>query len=125
TTQQSPQADSRPTGRRQAVAKPPRAVRYGSFALEFYRSAVGKKYIMAITGVIGMVYIFAHMIGNLKIFMGAEAIDAYGEWLRHNLLYPILPQHVALWLMRIVLIVAVVLHVHAAYALTVMNRRAR
>jgi succinate dehydrogenase / fumarate reductase cytochrome b subunit len=80
---------------------------------------------MAVTGVMGMGYIFAHMIGNLKIFIGAESLDAYAEWLRHSLLYPVLPAHVALWLMRIALIVAVILHVHAAYALTVMNRRAR
>jgi succinate dehydrogenase / fumarate reductase cytochrome b subunit len=125
TTQRPPRADSGTAARQEVPRKPPSAVRYGSLALEFYRSALGKKYVMAVTGVIGMAYIFAHMIGNLKIFIGAEAMDSYAEWLRHSLLYPVLPEHVALWAMRIVLIVALVLHVHAAYSLTMMNRRAR
>jgi succinate dehydrogenase / fumarate reductase cytochrome b subunit len=125
TTQRPPRADSRAPARQQVTRKPPAAVRYSRWALEFYRSALGKKYVMAITGVIGMGYIFAHMIGNLKVFIGPESIDSYGEWLRHSLLYPILPEHVALWLMRIVLIASVILHIHAAYALTLMNRRAR
>jgi len=125
TTQRPPRAGSREQTPRQVPRKAPAAVRYSTWALEFYRSALGKKYVMAITGVIGMGYIFAHMIGNLKVFLGPESIDAYGEWLRHSLLYPILPAHVALWLMRSVLIVSLVLHVHAAYALTMMNRRAR
>jgi succinate dehydrogenase / fumarate reductase cytochrome b subunit len=94
------------------------------FLVEFYRSAVGKKYVMAITGVIGMGYVLAHMIGNLKMFLGPTEFNDYAEFLR-ELLVPILPRTIALWLMRSVLIVALVLHVHAAYSLTVMNRRAR
>ena len=125
TTQRPPQADSRAPAQHRVPRKPPAAVRYSKWALEFYRSALGKKYVMAITGVIGMGYIFAHMIGNLKVFIGPESIDHYGEWLRQSLLYPILPAHVALWLMRSVLIVSLILHVHAAYALTMTNRRAR
>jgi succinate dehydrogenase / fumarate reductase cytochrome b subunit len=125
TTQRPPRADSHEPAPQQATAKPPAAVRYSRWPSEFYRSALGKKYVMAITGVIGMGYIFAHMIGNLKLFIGPESMDSYGHWLRESLLYPILPQHVALWLMRITLIVALVLHVHAAYALTMMNRRSR
>jgi succinate dehydrogenase / fumarate reductase cytochrome b subunit len=103
-----------PTGRRR---KP--------FLVELYGSAVGKKYAMAISGIIGMGYVFAHMVGNLKMFLGPEDLDEYAEWLRTGLLHPILPHTWALWLLRIVLIVALVVHVHAAYALTVMNRRAR
>ncbi len=91
---------------------------------EFYRSAVGKKYVMAITGIIGLAYLFAHMLGNLKVYLGAEELDAYGEFLR-ELLVPIFPHHVTLWLMRLVLIAAVVLHVHAGYTLTLLNRRKR
>ena len=125
TTQRPPGADSRAPAQQHVPQRSPAAVRYGVWALDFYRSALGKKYVMAITGVIGMGYIFAHMIGNLKVFVSPESIDAYGEWLRHSLLYPILPANVALWLMRIVLIVSLILHVHAAYALTMMNRRAR
>ncbi len=92
--------------------------------LEFYRSAVGKKYVMAITGVIGLAFILGHLIGNLKAYLGPAEMDHYGEFLR-DMLVPLLPRTVLLWLVRGVLIVALVLHVHAAYALTRMNHRAR
>lgn len=125
TTQRPPRADSRTPAQQQATAKPPAAVRRGNWVLEFYRSALGKKYVMALTGLIGMGYIFAHMIGNLKVFLGPESFDHYADWLRVGLGYPILPQTVTLWLFRFVLIAAVVLHIHAAYALTRMNLKAR
>ena len=95
------------------------------FWVELYRSALGKKYTMAITGIIWLGYIFAHMVGNLKLYLGAETINHYGEWLRQSLGYPALPHTWTLWLLRGILIVAIVLHIHAAYALTVMNKRAR
>jgi succinate dehydrogenase / fumarate reductase cytochrome b subunit len=85
---------------------------------------------MAITGIILLGFVLAHMIGNLKVYIGflaeegAYEIDIYGEALR-SLFFPILPEYVALWLLRIGLIAAFVLHLHSAYALTVMNRRAR
>jgi succinate dehydrogenase / fumarate reductase cytochrome b subunit len=98
--------------------------------VEFYRSAVGKKYVMAVTGIIWMGYLLAHMIGNLKVYIGflpAEGdyeVDIYGEALR-SLLFPILPEHVVLWLLRVIIIAALAVHVHAAYSLTIMNRKAR
>jgi succinate dehydrogenase / fumarate reductase cytochrome b subunit len=92
--------------------------------LEFYRSAVGKKWVMAISGIALLGYVLVHMIGNLKLFLGAEELDHYGEYLR-ELLVPILPRTVTLWLLRIGLIAAFVLHIHAAYTLTRMNHRAR
>jgi succinate dehydrogenase / fumarate reductase, cytochrome b subunit len=91
---------------------------------ELYRSALGKKYVMAITGIILMGYVLAHMVGNLKLYLGAESLNTYAEWLR-NLLYPALPHSGGLWIFRVVLIVAFLLHIHAAYALTVTNRKAR
>jgi succinate dehydrogenase / fumarate reductase cytochrome b subunit len=94
------------------------------FLLDLYSTAVGKKYVMAITGLIGIGYVIAHMIGNLKMYLGPEEIDHYGEFLR-ELLVPLLPRTVALWAMRLVLIAALVLHLHAAYTLTLINRRAR
>jgi len=94
------------------------------FLLDLYSTAVGKKYVMAITGLIGAGFVVVHMIGNLKMYLGAEEIDHYGEFLR-ELLVPLLPRTVTLWLLRFVLIGAVLLHVHAAYTLTLMNRRAR
>ena len=94
------------------------------FFVEFYRSAIGKKWVMAVTGVIGMGFVFAHMVGNLHVFEGPEQLDHYGEWLR-ELLHPPFPRSFALWMLRITVLVALVLHVHAAYALTRMNQKAR
>jgi succinate dehydrogenase / fumarate reductase cytochrome b subunit len=107
-----------------AVDTPP-PTRRKPWIVELYGSALGKKYAMAISGIVGLGYVIAHLIGNLKIYLGAEAIDHYGHFLRESLLVPIFPEHVTLWLLRSVLIVALVVHVHAAWALTVMNRRAR
>ena len=101
-----------------------RAKRKAPFPVEFYRSALGKKYVMAITGIMLMGFVFAHMVGNLKMYLGAEEFNHYGEFLR-ELLVPILPRTVTLWLLRLGLIGAFVLHIHAAYSLTVMNKKAR
>jgi succinate dehydrogenase / fumarate reductase cytochrome b subunit len=98
------------------------------FLLDLYSTAVGKKYVMAITGIIGIGFVVVHMIGNLKMYLGVVDgeydIDVYGEFLR-ELLVPLLPRTYALWGLRLVLIAALVLHLHAAWSLTVMNRRAR
>lgn len=99
------------------------------WAIEFYSSAVGKKWVMAVTGIIFLGYVFVHMLGNLKLYLGTDptgiyAIDHYGEWLR-ELLEPFLPRQGALWIFRVVLTASVVLHIHAAYSLTVTNWKAR
>jgi len=90
----------------------------------FYRSAIGKKAVMAVSGLILFGWIFLHMAGNLKLFFGAEALNHYAEWLR-ELGTPLLPPSGLLWITRILLLVALVFHIHAAYALTVMNANAR
>jgi succinate dehydrogenase / fumarate reductase cytochrome b subunit len=79
---------------------------------------------MAITGIVGMLYVLFHMLGNLKVYLGAPDINHYGDFLR-ELLVPIAPRTFILWLLRIGLIVALLLHLHAAYALTVINHQAR
>jgi len=94
------------------------------FLLDLYSTAVGKKYVMALTGIALMGYVLAHMIGNLKMFLGADEINHYGEFLR-ELLVPLAPRTVVLWMLRIGLIGAAILHVHAAYSLTVLNREGR
>jgi succinate dehydrogenase / fumarate reductase cytochrome b subunit len=91
--------------------------------IEIYRTAVGKKYVMALTGIVGMGFVLVHMVGNLKIYLGAEEINHYGEFLR-ELLVPLLPRTVTLWLLRFSLIGAVALHVHAAWSLTRLNQKA-
>jgi succinate dehydrogenase / fumarate reductase cytochrome b subunit len=93
--------------------------------VDLYSTAVGKKWAMAITGLVLMGYVLAHMVGNLKMYLGAADMDHYAEWLRAGLLVPILPEEVALWLMRVGLIVAFLVHIHAAYSLTILNRKAR
>ena len=90
--------------------------RRAPFPIEFYRSAVGKKWVMAVTGLAIILFTVAHMIGNWKIFLpdvgGVPEIDHYGHALR-ELVYPLLPKHVVLWVMRTGLIVVFLLHVHA------------
>jgi succinate dehydrogenase / fumarate reductase cytochrome b subunit len=105
-------------------AASPRTSRKVPFPIELYRSAVGKKYVMAVTGIVLLGFVFGHMIGNLKMYMGMEDMNHYAEFLR-ELFVPLLPRTVFLWLIRAVLIAAFVLHIHAAYALTQMNRRSR
>jgi succinate dehydrogenase / fumarate reductase, cytochrome b subunit len=101
------------------------------FLVDLYSSAVGKKYVMAITGLFLTLFVFGHMVGNLKMYLGtmsggkyAYHIDEYGAFLR-DLGSPILPHMVFLWIFRLLLIGAFALHMHAAYSLTMMNRRAR
>ncbi|MGH9462641.1 MAG: succinate dehydrogenase cytochrome b subunit [Vicinamibacteria bacterium] len=91
---------------------------------ELYKSAVAKKAVMAITGTVLFGFVLGHMAGNLKIFQGTESFNAYSKWLR-EVGYPLLPHGGALWLVRVVLLVAVVLHIWSAVELTRMSRRAR
>jgi succinate dehydrogenase / fumarate reductase cytochrome b subunit len=86
--------------------------------LGFYRSTVGKKVVMAVTGLIGIGFVIAHMAGNLQVFVGADKINAYGALL-HG------PLAEVTWGLRVVLIVAVVLHVLMAVQLTRRARSAR
>lgn len=101
----------------------PRPGRRGPWPVEFYRSAVGKKWVMALTGIMIMGFVFFHAVGNLKVYLGAQDFNHYGEFLR-ELLVPFLPRTGTLWLLRGGLIVAFVFHIHAAYGLTRMNQRA-
>ncbi len=86
--------------------------------LTFWRSTIGKKVVMGVTGLIGLGFVIGHMAGNLQAFSGAEKLDAYGALL-HG------PLHEIVLLARVVLIVAVILHVTAAYQLTMISRAAR
>ncbi|HEX9728192.1 MAG TPA: succinate dehydrogenase cytochrome b subunit [Gemmatimonadales bacterium] len=89
-----------------------------------YRSSVGKKVIMAVTGVVWVGYVIAHMMGNLKAFQGAERIDAYGEFLR-EVGVPLFGHGEVLLLARVVLIISIGLHVLCAWQLTRMSQVAR
>jgi succinate dehydrogenase / fumarate reductase cytochrome b subunit len=86
-------------------------------ALTFYRTTIGKKVVMAVTGFILAGYVVIHMLANLKIYQGPEAINAYGTFLR-TVGEPIFTNEQLLWIARIVLLAAVILHIVAAYQLT-------
>ena len=92
--------------------------------IEFYRSSVGKKWVMALTGVALLGFVVAHMIGNLKVYFGPEDFNHYGEALR-DLGGDLAPRTHLLWALRIGLLGAALLHVHAAYSLTYTNWKAR
>jgi len=83
----------------------------------FYRSSIGKKMIVALTGVILMLFVIGHLLGNLQIFLGPRWVNDYAQHLRD--LGPLL------WAVRITLLVAVFLHIYFTVSLALDNRRAR
>ena len=87
------------------------------------RSTVALKYLMAVSGLIMIGYLLLHMYGNLKVFAGQEAFDEYAEHLR-TFGEPILPYEGLLWIVRVVLLAAILAHIYAVVVLTVRNRRA-
>jgi len=91
---------------------------------ELYRNAVVKKAIMAVTGLILFGWLAGHLLGNLKVFQGAEKFNAYAEYLR-TMGTPLLPEAGVLWLARGLLAASIVLHFWSATSLTLTNRRAR
>lgn len=94
-----------------------------AWPLDFYGSAVGKKWVMGVTGIALLAFVLFHMIGNLKVYMGEGQLDSYAHFLR-ELLYPLLPRSVTLWILRTGLVLMFLLHIHAAASLTMLNRRA-
>jgi succinate dehydrogenase / fumarate reductase cytochrome b subunit len=82
-----------------------------------FRSSIGSKIVMGATGAVLVLFVIGHMLGNLQIFLGQDALNHYGELLRT------LPE--ALWAVRLGLLAAVVLHVVFALRLTAQNRAAR
>lgn len=83
----------------------------------FHRSSVGKKIIVAITGIILILFVIGHLLGNLQIFIGPDWINGYSQHLRD--LGPLL------WLIRAFLLITVVLHIYFTILLAIENRRAR
>ncbi|GAA3436320.1 hypothetical protein GCM10018954_059290 [Kutzneria kofuensis] len=93
-------------------------------ARQFWDSTIGKKIVMAVTGAALLGFVFAHMVGNLKTFLGAADLNAYSHWLR-TIGEPVLHYEWFLWIMRAGLIVAVVLHITATVQLVRRDHRAR
>ena len=105
---------------------PPRLPRVWSSnpAVSLWGTMVGKKVVMAVTGLVLVGFVVAHMLGNLKIFLGAQTIDTYAAFLR-TMGEPLFPYSGLLWVARLALVVCVVLHITAAVQLTRMNWAAR
>ena len=83
----------------------------------FYASMVGKKVVMGVTGIIWIGFVIVHSLGNLLVFRGPDAINSYSRFLKGT--------GELLWGLRVVLVVAVILHVIAAVQLTRQSRAAR
>jgi succinate dehydrogenase / fumarate reductase, cytochrome b subunit len=80
-------------------------------------SSLGKKYVMAVTGLGLFIYVIAHMLGNLQIYFGPDKINTYAQFLKST--------PAVLWSVRLALLAGVVLHVTAGIQLALANRRAR
>lgn len=87
-------------------------------------STIALKMLMAVSGLIFIGYLLAHMYGNTKVFAGHDAFNDYAHHLR-TIGEPMLPHEGLLWVIRVVLILAVVAHVGAAVALTRRAQKAR
>ena len=82
-----------------------------------FKSSLGKKYIMAVTGFVLFLFVVGHLAGNLQIFLGREAINRYGHFLQSN------PE--LIWPARLGLLLMVGLHIWSATKLSLENKAAR
>ncbi|UCM87340.1 succinate dehydrogenase [Streptomyces marincola] len=89
-----------------------------------WQSTIGKKTVMAVSGLFMLLYLIAHMAGNLKVFFGPDDMNSYAHWLR-TLGEPVLHHEWGLWIMRVGLVAAVVAHGVAAYQLSRRDIAAR
>jgi len=95
-----------------------------TLAPPLYRTSIGKKVLMAGSGVLLLGFVIFHMLGNLKVYLGETEINRYGEGLR-TLGEPIFPRTLLLWLVRSVLIAAFAVHIVTAIQLARQSRAAR
>lgn len=89
-----------------------------------WHTTIGKKAVTAVSGLVMVLFLLVHMLGNLKIFFGPTDFNAYAGWLR-TIGEPVLHRTWFLWIQRVVLLVALVAHVTAAAQLSTRDRRAR
>ena len=87
--------------------------------VQFWKSSIGKKLIVAITGAMLVLFLIGHMAGNLLIFQGREDMNGYAEFLHHML------HGWGVWFARIGLLAAFLIHIVATISLTRQNREAR
>ena len=89
------------------------------------RSSVALKALMAVTGLILIAFLLMHAWGNLKAFIGPEAYDHYAEWLKSDVLYPLVPRGWFIWIFRALMVASIALHIYSAAVLTVRSRAGR
>ena len=85
------------------------------------RSSVAMKVLMAVTGLFLILFLLMHMWGNLKAFFGPEAYDHYAEWLKSDILYPLMPHGWFIWIFRVFMVACIVAHMLSAYVLTLRS----
>ena len=93
-------------------------------AVALYRSTIGKKALMAVTGLVWIGYVVMHMYGNLKVFGGPEVFNHYAEGLR-TLGEPVFARLHLLTIARLVLVGSLAVHIWAAYSLWIQAKAAR
>lgn len=93
-------------------------------ALSLWDSSVGKKILMAVSGLVLYGFVIAHMVGNLKVYFGAEAFNHYADGLR-TVGAPFFARGQLLWIARLLLLAALGIHVAAVVQLYAKSKRAR
>ncbi|MGP9722620.1 succinate dehydrogenase cytochrome b subunit [Corynebacterium sp. AOP40-9SA-29] len=107
----------------------PAAIEHGKISIKPLREKPGfpswaMKLTMAVTGIIFGLFVLVHMVGNLKVYTGADHFNEYAEFLR-KVGDPLIPREGLLWIARVVLLVALILHVWCAFALKKRSRESR
>ena len=85
----------------------------------YWSSSIGKKLVVAVTGIVLVLFLAGHLIGNLVVFMGPEPFNAYAYFLHHML------HGAGIWIFRIVMLVMIAAHIIATIQLTMQNKAAR
>jgi succinate dehydrogenase / fumarate reductase cytochrome b subunit len=83
------------------------------------------KALMAVTGIFLILFLLVHMWGNLKAFISAEAYNYYAEWLKSDILHPLIPTGWFIWIFRAFMVACIVLHMFSAYVLSRRSQKGR
>jgi len=84
--------------------------------IRLFSTSIGRKLVMAVTGLILFVWLLGHMLGNMALFQGADKLNSYAAWLQG---------HPTLWVMRVTMLLVLGIHIYVALALYMENRVAR
>ena len=90
-----------------------------------WTTTVFVKQLMAISGIVFVLFLLFHSYGNLKMFLGQEAYDHYAHWLKEEAFVPIFPHGGFIWVFRAAMVLMLVIHIWAAAVTWKRSRRAR